>query len=194
MASRSARRRQAQGGVRRRGWMVAAIAAATLVALIVTLVVLQGRGSSRVQPGPVSVTAGELAPGAQPPDFTASTFDGQRLTLSSLRGKPVLINFFASWCTSCRAELPAIEAAYQAHRDQGFTVVGVNTAGEWRRRGLLQRPASELPAVFDPGTPGKIGAAYLVTRGLPVSVFLDRQGRVALVQVGGITALSWSSS
>jgi peroxiredoxin len=164
---------------------IGGVGIALIIAVAVALGIGQNAGPGR--PGPITVGPGQLAKGQPPPDFTASTFDGKTLTLSSLKGKPVLINFFASWCTSCRAEMPAIEAAYQAHKDQGFTVVGVNTLESGDGVAFYREMGVTFPAVFDPGIPGKIGKAYGVTQGLPASIFLDRSGKVDLIQFGGVT-------
>ncbi len=166
-------------------WIAAGVIVAVGTAIALTVAFGVGQGGPRA--GPVTVQPGSLAKGELPPDFTASTFDGNTLTLSSLRGKPVLINFFASWCTSCRAEMPSIEQAYQAHKAQGFTVVAVNTLENGDGVGFYREMRVTFPAVFDPGTPGKIGAAYRVTTGLPASVFLDRNGKVTRVQYGIVT-------
>jgi peroxiredoxin len=164
---------------------IGGVGIALIIAVAVALGLGQNAGPGR--PGPTTVGPGQLAKGQPPPDFTASTFDGKTLTLSSLKGKPVLINFFASWCTSCRAEMPAIEAAYRAHKDQGFTVVGVNTLESGDGVAFYREMGVTFPAVFDPGIPGKIGKAYGVRQGLPASIFLDRSGKVELIQFGGIT-------
>ena len=99
----------------------------------------------------------------------------------------MLINFFASWCTVCEAELPGIEQAYQQNRTAGFTVVGVNTLETGDGPAFYHRMNLTFPAVYDPGNPGRIGAAYGVTQGLPASVFIDRNGTVQLVQYGPVT-------
>lgn len=83
--------------------------------------------------------------------------------------------------------MPAIEEAYQAHKSQGFTVVGVNTLESGDGVAFYREMRVTFPAVFDPGTPGKIGAAFRVTTGLPASVFIDRNGRVVRVQYGIVT-------
>jgi peroxiredoxin len=142
-------------------------------------------GSSAVPP---TVAAGSLATGQPAPDFTGTTFDGQKLTLSSLRGKPVLVNFFASWCTSCEHELPAIQQEYLAHKDQGFTVVGVNSLENGDGVAFYHRFGLTFPAVYDPGQPGRIGSVYHVTNALPASVFIDKSGNVDHIYSGEITA------
>ncbi len=159
-----------------------------VVLLAVAAVVFIARSSTPAAgPRAATVVAGHLAEGQAPPDFTASTFDGKTITLSSLRGKVVLLNFFASWCTSCRAEMPEIEAAYRANRDRGFVVLGVNSLENGDGVAFYRELGLTFPAIHDPGVPGNIARAYAVTNGLPVSVFINREGRVDLIQVGGMT-------
>ena len=109
----------------------AGIGATAGVLLVAGLVLLARSGANggggQASPPPATVQAATLAQGQPAPDFDAATFQGSRLSLGSLRGRPVLINFFASWCAVCEVELPGIERAYQEHRAGGFTVVGVNT-------------------------------------------------------------------
>ena len=76
------------------------------------------------------VTNGEIpAPqkGFLAPDFTLKTLDGQTVQLSSLRGKLVLVNLWASWCPPCKAEMPAIDHIYQAYKAKGLIVLGVDS-------------------------------------------------------------------
>jgi cytochrome c biogenesis protein CcmG/thiol:disulfide interchange protein DsbE len=159
--------------------------------LVAGLVLLFRSGAYRSETGAGSpaatVEAGRVALGQPAPDFSAATFQGSRLSLTSLRGRPVLINFFASWCTVCEVELPGIEQAYQEHRAGGFMVVGVNTLENGDGPAFYRRLHLTFPAVFDPGNPGRIGSAYGVTDGLPASVFVDRAGTVQLVQIGPVS-------
>jgi len=134
-----------------------------------------------------SVAAGTLVRGQPPPDFTVTTFDGGQLTLSSLKGHPVLVNFFASWCTQCAHELPFMEQSYQQHQGDGFTIVGVNGLETGDGVGFYHRLGLTFPAVHDPGNPGKIALAYNVTSSLPVSAFIDKTGVVDLIQLGALT-------
>ena len=152
-------------------------------------------GPARAPRGPVPTVsppaaAGALRPGAAVPDFTATGFDGATVSLSALRGKVVLVNFFASWCIECRAEMPAIQAAYAQKRASGFEVVGVDTWDSGDGKDFYRQMGATFPAVFDPqegGRPGAIAHAFgLDTPALPTSVFVDRDGKVRSVYPGGI--------
>jgi len=134
-----------------------------------------------------TVGAGSLIRGQPPPDFTATTFDGRQLTLSALKGHPVLVNFFASSCTQCAHELTFMDQAYQRHQADGFVIVGVNGLESGDGVGFYHRLGLTFPAVYDPGNPGRISLAFNVTSSLPVSVFIDKSGRVDLIQLGALT-------
>ncbi len=161
-------------------------AAAVAVAALTLLIAGATNHSASQLPVPV-VANGVLVRGQPPPDFTATTFDGRQLTLSDLKGRPVLVNFFASWCTQCARELPFMEQAYQRHKADGFAIVGVNGLETGDGVGFYHRLGLTFPAVYDPGNPGKISLAFNVTSSLPVSVFIDKSGRVDLIQLGALT-------
>jgi len=190
----AARRKHAAQRRRPSSTQLAVAGGAVLVVAALVLLVRSGvsvpadSGGSSVEAP--TVGAGSLAAGQPAPDFTGTTFDGQKLTLSSLRGKPVLLNFFASWCTSCEHELPGIQQEYLAHKDQGFTVVGVNSLENGDGVGFYHRFGLTFPAVHDPGQPGRIGSVYQVTSALPASVFIDKSGNVDHIYRGEITAVT----
>lgn len=121
-------------------------------------------------------------PGTKPPEFNGHTADGQTVSLVSLRGKVILLNFWATWCLECRPEMPLFE---QLHRDfaaQGLSILGINA-----REGTaaIQRYAKELgltfPLVLDPK--GEINASYGVI-GLPTTFLIGRDGRAVALAVG----------
>ncbi|HYS30484.1 MAG TPA: cytochrome c biogenesis protein/redoxin, partial [Candidatus Limnocylindria bacterium] len=124
---------------------------------------LQGLGTSSTssilaKSDPVTGN-GQVQVGKPAPAFTATDLDGHRVSLADLKGRPVLINFWATWCTPCREELPLIESAYRAYRDQGFTVVAVDykeSVGPVRK--FWTDLHLEPPPILDPD--GRIADAY----------------------------------
>lgn len=119
----------------------------------------------------VGMRRGQLAP-----NFEATDLTGKRVKLSDLRGNVVLVNFYASWCTACKKELPAFQRVWQKHRDQGFEILGVNN-GESKSTATdyLRENGAQFNAVIDPDQ--TIVDQYKV-RGMPVSVLVDRDGLV----------------
>lgn len=141
---------------------------------------------SKAPPG--STTSGAIpAPqkGFLAPDFTLTTAQGGEIALSSLRGRPVLINLWASWCPPCRAEMPAIQKVYEEYASQGFVVLAVNTAYQDDQAKALEF-AEELgltfPILWD--LDGTTSNQYHL-RALPTSFFIDANGIVQEVVVGG---------
>lgn len=129
---------------------------------------------------PASPREGFLAP-----DFTANLLGKGDVSLSGLRGKPVIVNVWASWCTPCRAEMPAIEKVYQTYKDLGLVVIGLNTTyqdSETDAAAFVKEFGLTFPMALD--RDGAISRLYLVT-GLPSTFFIDRKGIVRSVVVGG---------
>ena len=161
-------------------------------ALIAIAVVLGGMWIliSRVPESQVGITSEglETAPrkGFLAPDFTLTTLDGDTVRLSDLRGRPVLINFWASWCGPCRAEMPHLEAAYEAHSDAGLIVLGVD---QLESPPLVARFVEEFGLTFPIplDRDGKVSAAYQA-RALPTSFFVDADGIIRDAFTGPMTA------
>ena len=117
-------------------------------------------------------------------DFTVQLFDGGTLTLSQLEGSPVVLNFWASWCTPCRDEAPALERAWQTYRDRGVAFVGVNIQdSDEAAMAHLAEFGATYPNGPDPS--GTITVDYGVI-GLPVTFFIGRDGAVERRWVGAI--------
>ncbi len=122
---------------------------------------------------------------AEVPDFTLQTLDGETVSLSDYRGQPVVLNFWATWCGPCREEMPLLQATYDAHRDAGLVVLGVNVRENPDTvRGFLDDLDIDFPVVLDTDT--EVVNTYLVTS-LPVTFFIDREGRLRTLVVGGMT-------
>ena len=113
-------------------------------------------------------------PGHPAPDFTLETLDGQTLQLSDLQGQAVVLNFWASWCPPCRAEMPELEQAYLENKDSGLVVLGVNQ-GEQQAvaNDFIQRFALTFPVVLDQEL---VASRHYKVNSLPTTFFIDRNG------------------
>jgi len=137
---------------------------------------------------PGAATGGRIpAPreGFLAPDFALQDARGQTVRLSDLRGRPVLVNLWASWCPPCQAEMPAMQKAYEIYEPQGFTILAVNTTFQDDQASALAFTAQRgltFPVLFD--MDGSVSHQYLV-RAMPSSFFIDRQGVIRRVVIGG---------
>lgn len=120
--------------------------------------------------------------GTRPPAWSGATADARPFSLTDVRGKVVVVNFWASWCAACRPEMPVLEGLHRALGVRGLAIVGVN-AGE--DRGSIERYAAELgltfPLVLD--RDGKKKHLYGVI-GLPTTFVVGRDGRAVAFGVG----------
>jgi peroxiredoxin len=117
------------------------------------------------------------------PDFTLETLDGQTMTLSDLQAQVLVINFWASWCPPCRAEMPAIQQVYERYRDQGLVVLAVNLQEKDAQvAAFTDRQGLTFPILMD--RDGSIFDRYRVMA-LPSTFFVDRGGVIQDVAVGG---------
>ncbi|HEX5466172.1 MAG TPA: TlpA disulfide reductase family protein [Candidatus Limnocylindrales bacterium] len=116
------------------------------------------------------------------PGFTLATDSGQEVSLAAYRGRPVIVNFWASTCVPCTVEFPLFKAALTAHADDQLTILGVvykDTASA--ARAFMTQEDATWPMLLDPGS--KIAAAYKV-EAIPMSFYVDPQGIVRYVSFG----------
>ena len=123
-----------------------------------------------------------LSTGSSAPEFQLALLDGAAMRLSDLRGKVVVLNFWASWCAPCRWEMPAFERVWQEYKDKGVIFVGVAVAD---REQDAKAFAGEVGVTYSLGmdASGEIASAYQIV-GLPTTYFIDRQGRISRVLTG----------
>ncbi|MDI6813305.1 MAG: TlpA disulfide reductase family protein [Desulfitobacteriaceae bacterium] len=117
------------------------------------------------------------------PDFSISMLDGKTITLSELRGKPVFLNFWATWCPPCNLEMPDIEKAYKDNFP--VQIIGINIKESPMAVGsFLNQKGYTFPVGFD--LKGQIAGQYMAT-GIPTSYAIDALGRIRYVQTGPLT-------
>jgi peroxiredoxin len=126
--------------------------------------------------------------GETAPAFTSWDLSGKKVSLAEFKGRPVLITFWATWCTACQQELPTVQRIRDQYQSTGFSVLALdyretNTA---RMSQFLAGLHVNLEAVIDPD--GTIASAYGVDIGLPISVLLDRKGTVVQIWIGAVTS------
>ena len=129
---------------------------------------------------------GGLQVGDTAPDFTLLNRNGDPVSLSDYAGQPIMVNFWATWCAPCRVEMPHMQAAYEAHKDQGFEILALDQdenmeiVGEYfDELGLTFTPLLDVNFVVA----SEYGAAGIY----PSSYFIDRDGTIAHVHRGPAT-------
>jgi peroxiredoxin len=121
-------------------------------------------------------------PGATAPDFAAKSSNGRNVRLSELRGQVVLVNFWASWCSPCRQELPLLGKLYAQYRSAGFTLLVVNVDDNRKdAEAMLKRLDLRFPTLFDGSK--SVAKLYGVDM-MPATLVIDRDGRVRYVHRG----------
>jgi cytochrome c biogenesis protein CcmG, thiol:disulfide interchange protein DsbE len=123
--------------------------------------------------------------GFQAPDFELPNTQGENIRLSSLRGQPVIINLWASWCTPCRAEMPAIQKVYEEYAGLGLVVLGVNASNQdniQTASQFVEDNGLTFPILWD--IDGQVSQLYLLSA-LPTTFFISGDGVIQEVVVGG---------
>lgn len=151
------------------------------------LLMMAAWSSASAEPQPVTTLLKSLdlvgyRAGTKPPPVSGTTLDARPLSLTDLRGKVVLVNFWASWCLDCRPEMPVLDGLQREFASRGLAIVGINLRED---KPTVERYARELgltfPLVLDQD--GKTNRLYGVI-GLPTTFVIGRDGRAVAFGVG----------
>lgn len=142
-------------------------------------------GASRPETAPVQ----RLGAGVEAPDFTLNNLKGQPVTLSQYRGKVVFLNFWATWCPPCRAEMPSMERLQEVFNGKDFVILAVNVEqyGEQSIKSFLEMSPYTFPILLDPDENLKI--RYGVSA-IPETFLINKKGIIVDRHLG---TLDWSS-
>jgi cytochrome c biogenesis protein CcmG/thiol:disulfide interchange protein DsbE len=162
-----------------------------VVYAVVATALLGGAIYGIVAPAP----DGDMRSGRPAPDFSLVSLTGEPLTSRQLRGAPVVLNFWASWCAPCREEAPLLEAKWREYRDQGVRFIGVNIRDHAAdAREFVDRYGITFPILRDPDQ--QLAAELGVGIGLPQTFFITEDWNLIatvtgreLTRVGGVQVL-----
>jgi peroxiredoxin len=142
------------------------------VLLVLTVLTVVGTGTAAALP----------VVGVRAPDFASKSDSGRNVRLSELRGQVVLVNFWASWCSPCRQELPLLNKIYAQYRAAGFMLLAVNVDDSRKdAEAMLKRLNLRFPTLFDGNK--SVAKLYGVDT-MPATLVIDRDGRVRYVHRG----------
>lgn len=153
----------------------------TLIVVVVIVIAVVGAQFAQQNAAPV-------ADGNQAPGFTVTTFDGEEVSLESLAGNVVVVNFWASWCVPCEEEAPILQQAWEQYQDENFVMIGI-THSDIRRDSLAFIDEYGLTYPNAPDPAARIYEAYGLT-GVPESFVVAPDGELAYVLRGVLSEMT----
>ena len=133
--------------------------------------------------------AQKVRPGVAAPEIELAKLQGGKLKLSSLRGHPVVVTFWGTWCPPCRDEFPELVAAHRKYRDAGLEIVAVNQRDQELStkdvQAFADRYGVTFPVLLD--SRGRSRRSFQLF-GLPTTVFIDRSGTIQVVHTGPLSS------
>jgi cytochrome c biogenesis protein CcmG/thiol:disulfide interchange protein DsbE len=165
--------------IERRGFK-SAVLVVLVVIVVAAVLLLQGKDSIF---GPVEPT--RLHTGSPAPNITLPGLDGRTVSLKDYRGKVVFLNVWATWCPTCREEMPSMERLYQELKGEAFEIlaVSVDKSGARAVASFMKARNLSFPALLDPE--GQIARPYGVT-GVPESFIINKSGIIEKIVIGPI--------
>lgn len=152
-----------------------------IAALVAVLVACGGGDDGDPNLGPVLGSSSDLI-GQTAPDFTRTSSTGDEVRLADLRGKVVMLYFWASWCGPCRQEMPLLDAMHQRYSNAGFMLFGVNVEEDSTdAKKLLKDLGVRFPILFDPESEA---SSLFGIDAMPTTVLIDKKGRIRYVSRG----------
>jgi len=149
-----------------------------VIVLILTSMLLVGSCTAQA-PQPPKV-------GKPAPEFQLPNLEGQSISLNDSRGKPVLLNFWASWCRPCRSEMPYIQEVYEEWSDKGLVVLAIDTGESSSKvEDFMQSYNLSFPALLD--TDLDVSLKYRI-RVIPTTFFIDKDGIIQQISVGAFSS------
>jgi peroxiredoxin len=163
--------------------MIKKVMAAVVLIALFTVAIVQAmdkptKDNPTVQTSSTGVSTGEVAP-----DFELKTLDGRNVKLSDLQGKKVILNFWATWCPPCEAEMPAMEKYYkEAPKD--VVILAVNIDPQLDVQGFIDKKGITFPIPLD--EKDEVNSLYQVIS-IPTTYFIDTKGVIQYKHIGGMT-------
>ena len=124
------------------------------------------------------------------PDFTLSSLHYQEISLANLKGGPIVLNFWASWCPPCKAEMPAFQEAFQEYSESDLQIIAINATNQdslTEVTQFIEEYEISFPIPLDQS--GAVSKDYLV-HSLPTTYFIDKNGIIKEIIIGGPIPLS----
>jgi len=119
----------------------------------------------------------------QAPAFDLTGPNGERYRLEDMRGKPLIVNFWATWCPPCRAEMPSMERAWKELADEDILLIGINVGEDADTvNGFIEQVPVSFPLPMD--TDSKLTQTWPLLRGLPTTFVVDPDGRLVYLATG----------
>ncbi|MEH6955744.1 redoxin domain-containing protein [Neobacillus drentensis] len=165
--------------------MIKKVIAAVVLVTLLTVAIVQAMDKKTETPETTSQTTASqdgLAIGAKAPDFELKTLTGEKIKLSNLKGKKVMLNFWATWCPPCKAEMPAMEQ-FSKQMEKDIVILAVNIDPQLDVQGFVDENKITFPIPLD--VDDKVNETYQVLS-IPTTYFIDSKGIIQNKYIGGM--------